>query len=642
MTSRPGYHFMGWYTGSLRIDGDVEIVTYSTQITNSDGTLVDSADDGGVYIFGGQLYLRTDATLYAKWQATYNIVYWKQLTTETPETEEKHYEYAETASKSAEIGDTVTVTEGDRADDRYDGYQLGHYDPPAVIGNTKDITVLNVYYDLSAAYTPSGDTHTLTFADSVIGEGAAEMPAAVTGLAYMASLKDHIPPDPVSGRQSAAGKKIYTFSGWYMDQACTIKADLSSMSMPDADLTVYAGWEPIKFKVDIDPNYGALYAEENGTGTGATFFSNTYDDEPIGEYTHVTRDYVESSSGTWFYVKHDRAYGGDRHTYYTQHQNLATEDTTFEYAPGAYTYIGWYEVKNGVVEPEPYDFTQHTDHDTTLRLLWKKNDVYYLAYDAKDGTLDDVGNKTVVLPDGYADFAKITLNQSALPPSGFTFAGWQVHGSESNVIYAPGQVFTLHADDAKRSGGKDIVFLDAVYVQVGTASIIYDANGGTIAESGVDFGKVPGTGPDPWVPVPNSNIDVETATVFGLTNNSRFKLSTGTGFIAPADSDAAFLGWSDKAVCDESATFYDKKYSEVESPVTYGISETNKLYAVWGVPVTYHLNSSKADWGAEWDPEVYTKDSVNNTYFQTVKRGNAISERMMIPIIIRLMFFRSR
>ena len=448
MTSRPGYHFMGWYTGSLRIDGDVEIVTYSTQITNSDGTLVDSADDGGVYIFGGQLYLRTDATLYAKWQATYNIVYWKQLTTETPDAAEKHYEYAETASKSAEIGTTVKVEEADRADGRYEGYHLGHYDDTStVIGNTKELTVLNVYYDLSAAYTPSGDAHTLTFADSVTGAGRAVMlPDHVEGLEYNTSLKDYIPPDPVSGRQSAAGKEIYTFSGWYMDQACTIMADLSSMLMPDADLTVYAGWEPIKFKVDIDPNYGALYAEENGAGTGATYFNNTYDAEPIGEYTHVTRDYVESSSGTWFYVKHDRAYGGDRHTYYTQHQNLATEDTTFEYAPGAYTYIGWYEVKNGVLASEPYDFTQHTDHDTTLRLLWKKNDVYYLAYDAKDGTLDDVGNKTVVLPDGYADFAKITLNQSALPQQGYTFVGWQVRGSESNVIYAPGQVFTLHAE----------------------------------------------------------------------------------------------------------------------------------------------------------------------------------------------------
>ena len=289
-TSRSGYHFMGWYTGSLRIDGDVETVTYSTQITDSAGALVDLADNSGVYIYGGQLYLRKDATLFAKWDATYNIVYWKQLTTETPDAPEKHYEYAGTVSNSAEIGTTVTIAEADRADNRYEGYKLGHYDGPAVIGNTKNITVLNVYYDLSAAYTQSGDTHTLTFADSVTGKGAAEMPAAVTGLAYMASLKDRIPSDPVSGRKSDTGKEIYTFSGWYMDQACTIMADLSGMSMPDADLTVYAGWEPIKFKVDIDPNYGALYAEENGAGTGATFFSNTYDDEPIGEYTHVTRD----------------------------------------------------------------------------------------------------------------------------------------------------------------------------------------------------------------------------------------------------------------------------------------------------------------------------------------------------------------
>ncbi|MBP3914206.1 MAG: InlB B-repeat-containing protein, partial [Lachnospiraceae bacterium] len=299
VTSRDGYTFLGWWTGTLTTNGDVETVNYGAQVTGSDGSLVASADDGGVYISGGKLYLRSDAVLYAKWEASYSIVYWKQVTTETPETVEKHYEYAETVTKTAQIGDTASVAEGDRANDRYDGYVLGHYDASVVIGNTKALTVLNVYYDLSAEHTASGQAHTLTFADSVTGEGAATMPDAAENLAYQTALKDYIPAAPTSGRISDSGKAIYNFDAWYMDQACTVKANLETMTMPDNDLTVYAGWTAIKFRVDIDPNYGALYAEENGSGTGATYFSNTYADEPIGEYTHATRDYVESSSGTW-------------------------------------------------------------------------------------------------------------------------------------------------------------------------------------------------------------------------------------------------------------------------------------------------------------------------------------------------------
>ena len=638
VTSRDGYKFLGWWTGTLTSNGDEEIVSYGAKITEPDGSLVATADDGGVYISEEtnvrKLYLHTDAVLYAKWEASYSIVYWKQVTTEDPETADKHYEYSETATKPAQIGDTVSVAEADRLDDRYgDGYILGHYDASAVIGNTKELTVLNVYYNLRDIHQASGQTHTLTFVDSVSGDGAATMPPVVEGLAYQTALEEYIPDNPTSGRKSDSGNAIYTFDAWYMDQACTVKADLKTMTMPDNDLTVYAGWTAIKFRVDIDPNYGALYAEENGTGTGATYFNNTYDAEPVGEYTHVTRNYVESSSGTWYYVNHDRAYGGDRHTYYTQNPALATEDTTFEYAPGVYTYVDWYEVYldedgNEIGEAsEPYDFSRHTDHNTKIRLHWKKEGTYYLAYDAREGTLEDGTTKSTVLHDGYADYAEVVLTQSAIAPTGYTFIGWQVRGGDSTTIHKPGQNFTIHADDAKRVSGKDIVYLDAVYATVGTAGITYDANGGTVAKTGVDFGKVPGSAAEDWSAASGTvDVDAETATVSGLANNSKFKLSEGTGFIAPEGSNAIFLGWSDKAVCDASATFYSK-----DSGVIYGVVESTTLYAVWGAQVTYNLNSTDADWGSEaWDSTVYTR--TGDVYSQTANIGTVVSEPEKVPV----------
>ncbi len=664
-TSRDGYTFLGWWTGTLTTNGDVETVNYGAQITGPDGSLVATADDGGVYISEDmnvrKLYLRSDAVLYARWEASYSIVYWKQVTTETPDTAVKHYEYAETVTKTAQIGDTVQVLDSDRANDRYGtGFVLGHYDASAVIGNTKELTVLNVYYDLSAEYEGSTELHTLAFRDSVSGAGiSADLPkeyadAIVYGTSLLTGNNggSYIPNDPISGRKSDAGNEIYSFSGWYFDENCTIRvffenpdakeiAELNGQkyvvvaTMPDHDLTLYAGWTAIKFRVDIDPNYGALYPEENDpSGTGATYFNNTYDAEPIGEYTHVTRDYVESSSGTWYYVKHDRAYGGDRRTYYTQNPALATEDTTFEYAPGVYTYVGWYEVYldangNEIGEAaEPYNFSQHTDHNTKLRLHWKKAGTYYLAYDAGDGTLEDGTTKSVVLPSGYADYADVVLTRSAIAPTGYTFIGWQVRGSDSGVIYTPGQAFTLHADDAKRVSGKDVVYLDAAYAKVGTATIVYNANGGTVTESGVDFGYTYDSS-NVEVAAPGTiDADAGIATVSGLANNSKFKLSGGTGFTAPAGSDATFLGWSDKAVCDDSAIFYSK-----DSNVIYGVSESTTLYAVWGAQVTYNLNSTDAAWGSDaWDSAVYTLDSATNSYSQTANLGTVVSEPVHVPV----------
>lgn len=639
VTSMEGFTFDGWYTGTLTTttegDNTVEIVNYGSQITNSDGSLVSSADDAGAYISSGKLYLRADTTLYAHWTAKttadYQIIIWKQNPSDDDDLEEesKTYSYAESEILNGTIGTSVSVPD-DYQGRVYKGYSYSRCDDAKTI-TADGSMVLNVYYDKKNGYTPSG-SYTLRFVDSITEEGktSKDLPVEYMSISYDASITDKIPSNPTSGRNG------YVFSNWYFDQACTIPASLSKM--PDYDLTVYAGWETGWYVVTIDPNYGALYAQEDGAGTGATWFWSSFEGEPIGEYTHVTRDFVESSSGTWYYVDHSGdGKGGDngwtdRHTYYTQNPALATEDTTFEYAPGVYTYVGWYEVflnpdGNEIGEAsEPYDFSKHVDHNTKLRLHWKKAGTYYLAYEAGDGTLED-GTKRVVLSSGYADYSAVVLTQSANAPTGYTFIGWKVRGSESSVIYKPGQTFILHADDAKRISGKDIVFLDAVYTKVGTATIIYDANGGTISADYIDYGKVPGSETDSWVDASGTaDVTAGTATVSGLANNSRFKLSDGTGFAAPTDSGATFLGWSDKAICDDSATFYSKN-----SDVIYGVSESTTLYAVWSVQVTYNLNSENAGWGDEtWDSAVYTFD--NNIYSQNVKLGNVISEPDHLPV----------
>ena len=625
-TSMSGKAFTGWFTGT--IDGST--VSYGTQISDANGSLIVGADNAGVYVSGGKLYLRADTTLYAGWtddtSAEYRILYWQQNKTGAD------YTYVESIPRTGTVGNTVSVADADKANDRYTGFHLKE-EPASAVVKADGSTVLNVYYDHDDDYVPTAGTYTLTFADSVTEEGkvSPDLNSVQTkSVENGTNLAGQAIENPVSGR------KGYSFSNWFLDPYCTQIADLNTITMPDHDLTLYAGWEVEWYVVSIDPNYGELRPlNDQGvpTGTGSTYFWQTIEREPIAEYTYVERNYVASSSGTFYYVYHPGdGKGGsvwpDRYTYYTTDISKATEDTTFEYAPGTYTYAGWYEVLEDGTEI-PYVFGERTDHNTNLKLHWKKNGVYYLAYDAGDGTLEDGTTKSVVLPSGYADYAEVVLTQSAIAPTGYTFIGWQISGSDSSVIYTPGQIFTLHADDARRVSGKDIVYLDAVYARVGTASITYDANGGTVAETVVDFGQIPGSSGDEWNAA-SGTVDTTagTATVSGLANNSEFKLSTGTGFTAPADSNAVFLGWSNKAVCDDSATFYSK-----DSNATYGVNtaEPTTLYAVWGAQVTYNLGSTDAEWGEAWD-SAYTYDGETKIYSQTANLGTVVTEPTKVPV----------
>ncbi len=613
---REGYTFQGWYAGEM--DGVGNVTYGSNPLSNTDGSLINGASDGGMSVYDGHLHLTTDTTLYAKWEETAAVSYSVQIVKvdgEGTETVEKTY--AETGSP----GTTINLEKYKY--ENIDGYLYNSYEGSLTV--TAD-AVLKIQY---TPYT-SASTSTLTFRDSAKAE--TEDPIkTVNDVAAGADLMGHVPAEsPV--------RNGYSFKGWFLDKSCTIPAPTV---MPDHSLTLYAGWNVNWYLVRIDPNYGDFH------GTGATWTWKTIESDLIQEYTQVTRDYVESSSGTYYYVKHDRAYYGyfdneyyndeplERDAHYTNKPGEATEYKTFEEAPGVYSYAGWFEVLQDGTEV-PYDFSKHVDHHTLIRLHWKKAGEYFIKYDAGEGTMD-TGGKEAIDTNVYADNAQILIMRGAVAPDGYTFAGWSVKGDTSGTVYKQTDIFTLQSDYAISISGKETVTLEAVYVKLGTASIIYDFNGGTV-DSSFDYGH-------PEEANTNLSMDVaadgKTATVSGIVNNSGFYLSNGIGLTM---ANAILKGWSNKKVYSASgseAAFYELGPKTEEETTAkkglYGVDteEPITLYAVWEVKATYHLNvpdgedSSLYNWGGTWDTTKYSEEGGN--YYQTLYTGNSITEPAHVP-----------
>ena len=639
-TTGRGYSFAGWYAdAALDASGEVLTDAPAVKIVNADGSLVTGATADGIAVTGGMIRLTKDVRLYAAWTvdetANYTVVIEKQKATDAADTDltNNTYEYSESFVRQGTIDTTVTAGADDTqldsdahynnlhgtnisgSDNPYKGYTYSSANSDTNTTVTADgSAVLYIRYDWTAKPDPTDWKFTLTFADSVEAPGipSSSLPISENNVPYGTELASHVPTD-----NPTAGNSVgYTFTGWFADQNCTTRvfftrADYEAYTgskvlfetMPGTDLTIYAGWKTNWYIVSIDPNYGVLPA------TGATWFWAEYG-EKIQEYNTTTRRFVESDTGTWYYVMHDRSETWpDRLTFYTQNPSEATEFTTFKEEPDVYRYAGWYEVKEDGTE-EPYDFSEAVDHDITIRLHWTKTGVFYLEYDPGIGTLngDNDNEKLYVQLDGgaYNDDADVVVTRVAVPPAKYEFAGWTIRGDESGKIYRPGETFRLLSADAATVQGKRRVYLDAVYTRVELASVIYDPNGGTVDETAIDYGS------DDY----DHSYDSKThrVTVTNRANNSRIILSDGSAWLSR--DGVEFAGWCSRKVYDPddpNSPLLDPKGTDEFNIDT---QDPEILYAIWKTKVRFHLNhdtgtitSGWGDWGTDYvlDPaDVYT------------------------------------
>ena len=447
------------------------------------------------------------------------------------------------------------------------------------------------------------------------------------------------------------------------DAEAGISVSDGKLMLANKTAILYAKWTKVSdeggttedeyYLVSIDTNGGAMYSyDDHGVlqGTGATWFwIQKGSTEPIEEYTHVTRDYVESPFGGYYFADQTRAYyglpdtwvGGEdslsRKTFYTTKMDEATSLNTYKKSPGAYRYAGWYEVDKETGRETPYSFGQVVDHDTYLKLHWKKAGEYHVVYDAVserdgtrlEGTMED-GSSSYEDPEGYADNAGVSITKSATPPEGYEFAGWVLRDGDESKLYRTGESFELPAENSVTVNGEEKVYLEAVYVKVGTASVIFNANGGTITETGEgedpDWGKPIDSTLDP---VYSISINNDFVTVANLFNNGKFELSKGTCF---KREGCEFTGWNTER--DGSGKHY-----EPGAVCGMDVKEPKTLYAEWQVRVYFDKNSSDAEWNeTSWgdqnaegyagrnDNRQYKYDDENGRYYTPAYINSSVSD----------------
>lgn len=165
---------------------------------------------------------------------------------------------------------------------------------------------------------------------------------------YQASLKDYA--DFVPTYPSDLEPNAYVFDGWYTTAGCYAgsEADLNTMTMPAANLMLYAKWVP---------------------------------------KTHTVK--------TWLTDKLDGAVNvGDTNVQTVAHGQQATEPA--KPVNGNYTFVGWFYMDNGV--EKAFDFSMPVNKDLDLYAKWNANTLvnYTIKYavENKDGTLTYIADET--------------------------------------------------------------------------------------------------------------------------------------------------------------------------------------------------------------------------------------------------------
>ncbi len=280
-------------------------------------------------------------------------------------------------------------------------------------------------------------------------------------------------------------------------------------TMPNHDLEVFPGFEPIYYWIKIEPNGGVL------SGTESTWFWKRHGDTSVYEYTDASRGFTVDPDGEYYYhydefvdpVNDVNQYNNNtnRKAEYRKIADYDGEGTWLDdsYDGKRYTVTdryaldGWYEVVKDASGNEsliPYHFGSPITHNTTLRAIWITNGAYSTVYKVEGVDADGnplytytVGDKTYLVThfegehyysyfdeDGdeqvldpaigrtlpkltgtgapvgghtYEDQSDTIILHRPDPPEGYVCTGYYYFDGTDGRVYIPGNVFKIDADE---------------------------------------------------------------------------------------------------------------------------------------------------------------------------------------------------
>lgn len=451
---------------------------------------------------------------------------------------------------------------------------------PVRVASGQQVLLYDSYYRqyLSMNIWYSRKSYNIHYLDPFTNNELANFPTE-TAL-YEASLTGY-KPDTTTNKPTPSLPGYEWDGKWYKDQTLTEEFDFNT-KVPDHDVKLYAGWRKIEYKITIDPNGGELSEGES------TYFNLTYG-EKIGEYSNITRNYIEDPDGTYYY-RHDTrenattATASQRYAHYTTDPTEPNVDTSkkYRFEQDVYKLIGWYYVnKDGTIRP--YDFSGSVTTDITLRAIWRRVGEYHIKYsddavglDGKPVLKDGAQVKTSESPDdtnSYDDQSHSALLSRPQIPEGYRFRGWWYDGK----IYNPYDYITVLSKlaDANKTITIHPVIIPIEAITLEDTYIKFNGNGGTrIGETGVT---------------------VEETELTHLELNSEIQTPNSDYFIREGYD---LIGWnSDKAKASQGTVQFQVNQA---IGVDNQVDKANTLYAVWK-PKEYTVSVTKKVVGVDSD-----------------------------------------
>ena len=295
-------------------------------------------------------------------------------------------------------------------------------------------------------------------------------------------------------------KEGYYFAGWYLNkEGLGEPFDFASEVMPNSAVVLYPVLKVLEYTVKIDPNGGVI--DHAANDSMSTYFNAKYG-TPVGEYTIIRdyiklsskeQDehdtiYYDPAAHPWYYYvnvqrlgpNHDGTPGPDGDwgypadvrsavyltetelaafynnycdvvrsadpEWWTNIQALSLQEfkdafCDYPYRPvdgERYTFMGWYQVRNGVVDTMPYNFNDPVTGDLELRAKWRLEGGYFLQYNpyylTNEGELivGELSQWTDPINPSEQLYADQSLTHILRAPTqetvseGYVFRGWHI------------------------------------------------------------------------------------------------------------------------------------------------------------------------------------------------------------------------